>query len=145
MFRVSVKQVSKLVDTPCHLYEGGSNVHGYRKLMVEGKQTYVHRYTWEHFNGPIPDGKEVDHICETRNCVNIKHLRVVTHGENMRAGLDRRGVCRSGHPLKSDDDFYFFTTKQGWKRRVCKRCQKERAAKWYQKNKKREQAKNRAR
>lgn len=34
--------------------------------------------------GPVPDGKEIDHLCREKLCVNPEHLEAVTHLENMR-------------------------------------------------------------
>ena len=34
--------------------------------------------------GPIPDGREIDHLCRNHRCVNPDHLEPVTHLENMR-------------------------------------------------------------
>ena len=42
----------------------------------------VHRLVWEHFNGPIPVGNHVHHICGTPNCVDIDHLECIGYIEN---------------------------------------------------------------
>lgn len=42
----------------------------------------AHRWSYEHYVGPIPEGMEVDHTCYNRACVNPDHLRVVTRKQN---------------------------------------------------------------
>lgn len=43
----------------------------------------VHRLVWETFNGPIPEGYEIDHANHVRNDNRLENLRCVTHLENM--------------------------------------------------------------
>ena len=43
----------------------------------------AHRMAFKLSNGPIPEGKVIDHICRNRGCVNPDHLRAVTHKQNM--------------------------------------------------------------
>ena len=43
----------------------------------------AHRVAWELVNGPIPDGLEVAHKCDVRNCCNPDHLFLATHDQNM--------------------------------------------------------------
>lgn len=44
--------------------------------------TGAHRFAYEATVGPIPEGKEIDHQCQNKLCVNPAHLRAVTHKEN---------------------------------------------------------------
>lgn len=73
----------KKTDT-CWLWLGGTNGRGYGVMGVERprRTAYVHRVSYEHFHGPIPDGAEVAHSCDVRNCVNPDHLSLMTHREN---------------------------------------------------------------
>jgi hypothetical protein len=43
----------------------------------------AHRFAYQVLVGPIPDGMELDHKCEVKNCVNPDHLEPVTRVENM--------------------------------------------------------------
>ena len=45
----------------------------------------VHCVVWETYNGPVPDGREIDHIDMDKANNNIANLRVVTHRENLLA------------------------------------------------------------
>ena len=59
-----------------------------------GASQLVHRFAFEQLVGEIPDGREIDHRCHNRRCVNPKHLRVVTHKQNQenRAGAQRTSI-----------------------------------------------------
>jgi DNA-binding XRE family transcriptional regulator len=46
----------------------------------------AHRLIWERHRGPVPEGRELHHICENRGCVNPYHLQPVTRAEHARLG-----------------------------------------------------------
>lgn len=88
----------------------------YPESSKEGK-AYAHRWAYEHFVGPIPEGLTIDHTCHTedlscpggpcdhRRCVNPDHLEAVPHATNSRRGRlanwhqdnDGRWRCSKGH------------------------------------------------
>ena len=81
----------------------GSTPNGYGKFRNEiGKVVAAHRWAYEHYVGPIPEGMEVDHTCWVTNCVNPDHLRPVTakqnqenlRGANRNSKTSYRGVSR---------------------------------------------------
>lgn len=82
-------------ETPCWVWTGNFQTHGYGTITVDGKGRVAHRFRWEKVNGPVPDGLELDHLCRNRACVNLDHLEPVTHAENV-----RRGACTK---LSEDD------------------------------------------
>lgn len=59
----------------------GSKVDGTRRARV------AHRVVFERARGPVPQGKELDHLCRNRKCVNPSHLEVVTRLINVVRGV----------------------------------------------------------
>jgi hypothetical protein len=62
--------------------------YAYRSSKVKdddrGKQhpIFMHREIWEHHNGPIPDGLEIDHINGNKLDNRIENLRLCTSRQN---------------------------------------------------------------
>ena len=102
---------------------------GYGLLTLNGKQRLAHRVSYEFYNGPIPDGLQIDHLCRVRNCINPAHLEPVTAKENRRRTEPFRAPqpsrppqaeCIAGHPLSGDN---LGVTGD---RRYCRECQRRR-------------------
>ena len=76
-------------DGECIRWTRYLNDDGYAQIRDRGSMRSVHTVVFELHNGKVPDGLEIDHLCHNRDCVNIHHLRAVTHKQNMenRAGL----------------------------------------------------------
>lgn len=71
-------------ETGCWLWLGTWTHFGHGRLSSNGKSPIVaSRLFYEHFTGPIPDGKFVCHKCDTPPCCNPDHLFLGTHSENM--------------------------------------------------------------
>lgn len=95
-------QQSDLSDG-CWLWVGADNGHGYcRTNIFNDGYAYVHRISYALHIGPIPTGKCVLHRCDTRNCVNPKHLRIGTAKENVEDCI-LRGPRTSKMKLKPVD------------------------------------------
>ena len=124
-----------LKPSGCIEWTGGLNGVGYGQFSdprtsnrSEGK-VYAHRWSYEYFVGPIPDGLHLDHLCRNPKCVNPSHLEPVTprvnilRGVGMSAKHATKTHCPAGHPY-AGDNLYIHPTK-GY--RACRICGKERA------------------
>ena len=75
-----------LVDgNGCWLWLGCKTEKGYGLVNKPGHGKYrAHRFSYETFVGPIPEGLVLDHLCRARACVRPDHLEPVTDLENKR-------------------------------------------------------------
>lgn len=76
------------------------------QLGDPSKMVSVHRASYEHLVGPIPDGLVIDHLCRNRACQNPEHLEPVTGTENTRRGVypnRNRTHCASGHEYTAEN------------------------------------------
>lgn len=82
----------------CWLWLGSIDKCGYGRFWVGDRLDGAHRFAWELFIGPIPEGYELDHLCRVTHCVNPAHLEPVTHRENMGRGVKASQThCIHGH------------------------------------------------
>ena len=61
----------------CWHWTGKTAGNGYGRLMVNKKDHIVHRYVWEHFNGPLGTDR-LESTCGDPACCNPAHRRVFT-------------------------------------------------------------------
>lgn len=117
--------------TPCRIYQAPPRTGGYHQIgyTIPGSPrrfTSVHRVIWEYFNGPVPEGLHLDHLCRQRDCCEVDHLEAVTPRENlMRSPIApgainaRKTHCVRGHEFTPEN-----TGRQsrGHGQRYCKQC-----------------------
>jgi hypothetical protein len=82
-------------NTGCWLWLGAPCSQGYGRFRIGGKNERPHRAAWLLFVGEIPDGLEVCHACDLPACVNLAHLHLGTHAQNM-AEMAARNRSASG-------------------------------------------------
>ena len=87
----------------------------------------AHRFSYELFVGPIPDGLQIDHLCRNRGCVRPEHLEPVTRSVNLlrsplmgRANREKT-CCSMGHPFDDGNTRHEYTA-NGWHKRHCREC-----------------------
>ena len=83
-------------SSPCIEWSGGRDDCGYGRTTLNGRKAKAHRVVWQEANGPIPQGMEVCHTCDNPPCVNLDHLWLGTHAENM-ADMAAKGRSRAPH------------------------------------------------
>lgn len=111
----------------CWIWLAGLTHNGYGRFTVDGKNVPAHRWSYERFVGPIPDGLVIDHLCRTPACVNPEHLEPVTQRENALRGVGPTAAnavkthCAQGHEYTPENTYVY--PSRGW--RMCRRCHQQ--------------------
>lgn len=126
---------------PCWLWTRALDKDGYGRFTYEGRPGRAYRVAYQIFVGPIPDGLQIDHLCQVHACVKAvadehgpAHLEPVTQLVNVlrseitMAGRNARKThCLRGHP------FDLLNTYWHGERRHCRTCRAERDRQKYKK------------
>ncbi len=121
----------KIIVEPsgCWRWTASTMGSGYGRFKIRGRKSMIaaHIFAYEQKYGPVPDGKELDHLCRNRWCCNPDHVEPVTHQVNVVRGnapnmiLHRSGKCRRGHEQNETNTKY--QTRNGKRHRAfCKIC-----------------------
>jgi hypothetical protein len=116
-------------SSPCWIWHGPRNHHGYGRTCVPGigRSVRIHRAMYQLCVGPIHHGLEIDHLCRVRECCNPAHLETVTRLENMQRAaklLVPATHCHRGHEFTPEN-----VIRNSSGSRVCRACLNE----WHRK------------
>lgn len=121
-----VSQGCVKVASGCWEWQGNTDEDGYGQVFWEGKSYRAHRFSYETYVGPIPDGLVLDHLCRNHGCVNPEHVEPVTQrvnvmrGEGIAQANAVKTRCINGHEFTAENTNI---TPQGW--RDCRTCSRE--------------------
>lgn len=116
------------------MWKGALTENGYG-TFYDSKMKFSHRVSYEHWNGKIPNGLQINHICRNRSCCNPQHLEAVTQKENILCGSgisainSKKTHCKREHELTIEN---VNITVNG--SRSCKKCESIRSMKSLLKN-----------
>jgi hypothetical protein len=118
----------------CWNWQGKPDTEGYGEVRISSQLYKAHVYYYQIFEGVIPEGLELDHLCRNRICVNPKHLEPVTHQVNVLRGKSPQSInalkthCIHGHILSVENTYE--SSRNNFKYRQCKICTRERAKRY---------------
>jgi hypothetical protein len=81
-------------EDSCWIWIGGHSTEGYGCFALDGHRSIgAHCASWILHNGAIPKGLFVLHECDNPPCVNPRHLKLGTHGQNCADMVARGRSC----------------------------------------------------
>ena len=128
----------------CWLYLGPFHYSKYSIPYGTYGRKQAHRISYEIFNGEIPGGLTIDHLCKTPVCINPSHLEAVSISTNVLRGNGicaknaRKTICVRGHSLIPENLSKIIKTK-----RICLVCVRENSRHLYHKNLEKERKRSR--
>lgn len=118
-------------ESGCWSWTGAIDKKGYGRIRINKCVLKAHRVAYEEWEGPIPPGLTLDHLCRNHACINPHHLEPVTNQENVLRGDGpcarnaRATHCPQGHPYDAENTYVWPAT--GYRAcRVCKRAHRSR-------------------
>jgi hypothetical protein len=132
MTTLDVLRERSLVDpaTGCWLWQGKVDAKGYGQVWHDGRSRRVHVVAFELQVGPVPEGKQLDHVrdrgCRHRHCWNVAHLEPVTNRENLQRStkVGRSEGSRWQRRLTHCSQGHLFDGHNG-RQRTCSTCRRK--------------------
>lgn len=116
--------------TGCWYAPGNTNRAGYRTFRVNTRNTRLHVWIYEQLYGAVPDGKQLHHTCQNKQCLYPKHLEALTASEHSRLHPEGREAisearlarthCARGHEYTPENTFI----EPGTRKRNCRICRR---------------------
>lgn len=75
--------LEKVTKSDCWEWGAAKDDDGYGRFWFYGRMTLAHRWAYERWVGPIPEGVGLDHKCRNHGCVNPGHVRPADQKQNM--------------------------------------------------------------
>lgn len=83
-------------ETECWNWRYGTDIYGHGRLHSGAKGAeYAHRYAYQQYIGPIPQGESIIHTCGNLSCINPAHLKSAPFG---RAVVQARQQSAGANP-----------------------------------------------
>lgn len=120
--------MSYVSHTPfgCWEWRGARNAKGYGAFKFNRTTLPAHRAAHILWKSRVPNGLQVDHVCNNRSCVNPEHLQLVTQYQNKILGKIRRARathCANGHELSEENLVLWMLKASGF--RGCLTCRRK--------------------
>ena len=125
-------QVDRSDTNGCWIWNGSTTNAGYGRFHHDNRRSMgAHVFSYMLANGPVPDGKVIDHLCRTPLCVNPGHMEPVTERENILRGTSPSAInarathCKRGHAFSGDNLILRSDGKHT--SRVCRTCMNDKS------------------
>jgi hypothetical protein len=96
MVKRLLSRVIRDAATECWNWQGARAIGGYGSIRHNRHNWMVHRVSWIHHYGVVPDNIMVLHHCDNPSCCNPAHLFLGTNDDNMK-DMARKG--RANRPF----------------------------------------------
>lgn len=78
-------------SSPCWIWKGHLDKNGYGRISYRKcSSKLAHIAMYEQSIGLVPEGRELDHLCRVRSCINPNHLEPVSNAVNVQRGINTK-------------------------------------------------------